>query len=193
MVLHALLKRTFLRFYFQWTFWKDYSRCTNCSTLFDLKQSFTENVDKFFQDRSKNLLDCHYYNISELNIIIVNHKKKFSFFHLNTSSLPYHFQDSDDLLKSLKNNFSIIGITENRLKVISEPLINIDLKNYNTESTPTESEKGGTLIYISSDLNGNVRNDLKIYKVKELELISLTKIKGIVFSKMTRVIYPKHR
>ena len=90
--------------------------------------------------------------------MIVNHKEKFSLFHLNISSLPYHFQDLNNLLKSLKKNFSIIGITESRLKVNSQPLINIDLNNYNIESTPTESEKGGTLLYISSDLNCKVRN-----------------------------------
>ena len=41
-------------------------------------------------------------------------------------------------------------------------MINIDLNNYNIESTPTESEKGGTLLYIYSDLNCKIRNDLKI-------------------------------
>ena len=90
--------------------------------------------------------------------MIVNHKEKFSLFQLNISSLPYHFQDLNDLLKSIKKNFCIIGITESRLKVNSQPLINIDLNNYNIESTPTESEKGGTLLYISSDLNYKVRN-----------------------------------
>ena len=56
----------------------------------------------------------------------------------------------------LKNNFSIIRIAEDQLKVNSQPLIDIDLSNCNTESTPTESEKGGSLLYISSDLNCKV-------------------------------------
>ena len=50
-------------------------------------------------------------------------KKKFTLFHVNISSLPYHFQDLNDLLKSLKKNSSIIGITEGRCKVNSQPLI----------------------------------------------------------------------
>ena len=123
------------------------------------------------QDKSKNLLNCQYYNISELNNMILNHKEKFSSFHLNISSLPYRFQALSDLIKSLKNNFSITGITESRVKVNSKPLINMGLSNYNIESTPTESEKGGTLLHISSDLNYKVRNDLKIYKAKELESV----------------------
>ena len=66
----------------------------------------------------------------------------------------------------LKNNFSIIRIAEGQLKVNLQPLIDIDLSNCNTESTPTESEKGGSLLYISSDLNCKVWNDLKYAKQK---------------------------
>ena len=84
--------------------------------------------------------------------------------------LPYHFQNLNDFLKSLKKTL-VTGITESWIKVNSQPLINIDLNNYNIQSTPTESEKGGTLLYISSDLNYKVGNDLKIYKAKELELV----------------------
>ena len=79
--------------------------------------------------------------------------------------LPYHFQNLNDFLKSLKKTL-VTGITESWIKVNSQPLINIDLNNYNIQSTPTESEKGGTLLYISSDLNYKVGNDLKIYKAK---------------------------
>ena len=123
------------------------------------------------QEQSKNLLNCQYYNISEFNNMIVNHEEKFSLFHLSISSLPYYFQGLNDLLKSLKKSFSITGITKSRLKVNSQPLINIDLNNYNIKSTPTESEKGGTILYTSSDLNYKVRNDLKIYKAKGLESV----------------------
>ena len=140
-------------------------------------QSFTANVNEFLQEQSKNLLNCQYYSISEFHNIIVNHKEKLSLFHLNTSSLPYHFQDLNDPLKSLKKDFSIIGITEGRLKVNSQPLINIDLNNHHIKSTPTESEKRGTLLYISSDLNCKVQNDLKIYKAKELESVFIEIIK----------------
>ena len=65
-------------------------------------QIFTENVNEFLLAQSKSLLNCQFYNISEFNNMIVNHKEKFSLFHLNISSLPYHFQDLNDLLKSLK-------------------------------------------------------------------------------------------
>ena len=49
------------------------------------------------------------------------------------------------------------------------PLSNIDLTNYIHEQTPTEASKGGTLLYISEELNYKTCKDLQMYKAKELE------------------------
>ena len=68
----------------------------------------------------------------------------------------------------------IIGISESRICKDKEPLTNICLKNYDIEQTKTESSKGGTLLYISESLNYKKRNDLKIYKTKELESTFVT-------------------
>ena len=65
-------------------------------------QSFTENVPKFLQERSKNLLNC----------------EKLSLSHLNISSLPYHFQDLNDLLKSLKKTLALLELQRATLKQI---------------------------------------------------------------------------
>ena len=81
------------------------------------------------------------------------HINIFSWLLLNISSLPYHFEKSDGLLNSLDIKFNVIGITESHLKLNVQPLININLKNYNTEETPSESKKGAALLYISSDIN----------------------------------------
>ena len=83
--------------------------------------------------------------------------------HLNISSLQYHFEELNDLLEISKTKFSVTGITESRLKKGVIPISNINLQNYKIEHTPTESEKGGSLLYISLDLNYKVRNDLKMY------------------------------
>ena len=56
-----------------------------------------------------------------------------SLLHLNISSLPYHFEEFDEFLTSLHIKFNIIGITESWLKLNVQPLVNINLKNYNTE------------------------------------------------------------
>ena len=41
-------------------------------------QIFTENVNEFLLAQSKSLRNCQFYNISEFNNMIVNHKEKFS-------------------------------------------------------------------------------------------------------------------
>ena len=64
---------------------------------FTRKQSFIVNFNEFFQDQFKSLLNCQYYNITEFNDIIENHKEKISLFYLNISSLHYRLQDLNDL------------------------------------------------------------------------------------------------
>ena len=48
--------------------------------------------------------------------MIVNHNKKFSLFHLNISSLPYHFQDLNDRLKSIKKTLVSLELQRADLK-----------------------------------------------------------------------------
>ena len=63
---------------------------------------------------------------------------------------------------------SIFGISESKLKKGNPSLINISRPSYNIERTDTESASGGTL-YISKSLNYINRQDLNLYKTKELE------------------------
>ena len=63
-----------------------------------------------------------------------------------------------------------LQISESKLQIGVEPKVNINLKGFqNPISTPTEASKGGVLLYIADGLNFKPRNDLKIYKSKELE------------------------
>ena len=98
-------------------------------------------------------------------------KKTFSVMHLNISSLQYHVDELSDLIDKSEAKFSVIFITESRLKKDITPLNNINLHIYNIQHTPTESNKGGSLLYISIDLSYKTRNDLKMYKSKELESV----------------------
>ena len=87
------------------------------------------------------------YIMTSMNLIILKlQKKQFSLMHLNISSLQYHFEELNDLLETSKTKFSVIGITESRLKKGITPISNINLQNYKIEHTPTESEKGGSLL-----------------------------------------------
>ena len=91
--------------------------------------------------------------------------------HLNISSLQYHLDKLSYLIDQSKTKFSVTGITESRLNKDIAPLKNINLQNYNIQHTTTESNKGGSLLYISTDLSYKTQNDLKMYKSKELESI----------------------
>ena len=123
----------------------------------------------------ENIIKSLYYDINELNDKLNESqsifKKTFSIMHLNISSLQYHLDELSDLIDKSKAKFSVIGLTESRLNKDIAPLKNINLQNYNIQYTPTESNKGGSLLYISTDLSYKTRNDLKMYKSKELESI----------------------
>ena len=146
-------------------------------------QNFTKNLNSFLQDETNNKIHSLYYDIADFNKMVTTYVKIFSLLHLNVSSLPYHFEEFDELLNSLHIKFDVIRITESRLKLNVLLLVNINLKNYNNEETPTELGKGGTLLYVSSDINYKVRKELNIYEAKELNkylLKSLIKIEKIV-------------
>jgi exonuclease III len=101
------------------------------------------------------------------------HKKRnnFSIFHLNIASLQYHFEDLKILLSSLEHDFDIISISETKLKQNSPPVIDINIPNYQFEHTPSDANKGGTLLYISNIHNYKPRMDLKaqLYESKQVE------------------------
>ena len=91
--------------------------------------------------------------------------------HLNISSLPFHIDDLHSFLANLPTKPSIFGITESRLKQDNSSLINISIPGYNIEHTDTESANGGSLLYISKNLNYISRSDLALYKAKEPESV----------------------
>ena len=114
-----------------------------------------------------------YSDITEFNNIQKNTKKQFSLMHLNISSLQYCFDELSDLLNKSNIKFSVIGISGSGIKKCHPPLSNINLKNDKIEHIPTESERDGSLLYISTQLNYKVCIDLKMYKTKELESICI--------------------
>ena len=83
--------------------------------------------------------------------------------------ISYHIDD----LTALTNNFRIkpgvIGLSETRLRKNWQSLSNINLENYVYKSTPIESSKGGTMLYVDKQLTYRLRKDLIMYKSKEIE------------------------
>ena len=96
-------------------------------------------------------------------------RKALFFFHMNVCSLTKNFDDFNILLNELNVSFYILAITETRIKKDSSSPINLQLSNYSTEHTPTESSAGGTLLYISKRLSYQLRNGLRLYDPGKLE------------------------
>ena len=70
--------------------------------------------------------------------------------------------------QKVKIDFKVIGITESRLTTKKDPVNNINIPGNNIEHTFTKSDKGRALLYISKELNCKSRNNLKLYKGKNL-------------------------
>ena len=63
----------------------------------------------------------------------------------------------------MKTKPKIIGISKSGLQINKQPINNISLPNYVCEHTPTESRKGGILLYIDQNLKHKVRGNLNMY------------------------------
>ena len=70
----------------------------------------------------------------------------------------------------------IIGISESRLQKSKQHITNISLPDYVYEHTPTESSKGGTLLYLDKNLKYKLRKDLNIYHIGMIENQLLLKL-----------------
>ena len=90
---------------------------------------------------------------------------------MNISSICRNFDDLQTLLAKINVKFNIIGITETRWNKTSIRNTNNDLSGYSFKHTPTEANCRGALLYIDNNINYIVRDDLCIYKTKELESV----------------------
>ena len=122
---------------------------------------------------------CNYYDVDKFTKTKFKPESNFSLLHLNIASLQFHVDDLKILLQLLDFPFDIIAISETKIQKGIDPLKDINLPNYQYLHTPTESTKGGTLIYISNKLIFKPRPDLEIYQAKDIE------------STFTEIIMPK--
>ena len=89
--------------------------------------------------------------------------------HMNISSISYHIDDLTAFINNCKIKPKLIGLSETRLRKNRQPLSNINLENYVYESTPTESSKDGTMLYVDKQLTYKLRKYLMMYKSKKIE------------------------
>ena len=118
------------------------------------------------------IIDCKYFDINSFKIFKEDNKK-FSILHLNIASLEKHKDELDNLLASLNFKFDVIGISESKIKNEVAPNFDVRIKGYKHFSTPTESDRGGVIIYIANKHNSIPRKGLDkiVYKTYVLESV----------------------
>ena len=141
------------------------------------QQNFsTKEKDNDYSNQPDNEFDqpltCSYFSCEDFVNAKIEANKNFSIFHLNIHSIQRHVEELRILLHALNFKFDIIAISESKLKC--KPQIDISLPGYHSPHCKfTEAEKGGTVLYISEDLNFKPRKDLEIYEKKSLNQVSL--------------------
>ena len=130
---------------------------------YDVKSKLTSMPGLHDFDMDENLIhkvNSKYYDIMDFSEVKEN-AHQFSLFHVNLRSLSLHHDELRLLLNTLKCCFDIIGISETK-----EPsdgfLNNVTLDGYDLHSKYSNSAAGGVAIYIRSNLDYIIRDDLSI-------------------------------
>ena len=123
----------------------------------------------FPSDDCENVIKNELYTPESFYKIDADQNSDNLFIHMNISSISYHIDNSTAFMNNCKIKPKVIGLSESRLRKNRQPLSNINLENYVYESTPTESFKGGTMLYVDKQLTYRLRKDLMIYKSREIE------------------------
>ena len=89
--------------------------------------------------------------------------------HINACSLSKNSDDLEHLLKCTNKVFDIVAVSETRITKKTSLTSNINLQNYSFESTPTETNAEGTLLYIANHLSYKPRPDLNLNIANQLE------------------------
>ncbi len=116
-------------------------------------------------------INCEYYDYSD-RIPFTKDRNK-ALFHMNIASLNLHKDELVTALSLLDFQFDVIGITETKFQKGIAPINDPSMTGYKHYHTPTESSKGGALLYVKDSLVFDRRDDLEnlMYKSKELESV----------------------
>ena len=135
---------------------------------FDLNAE--NNEDNEDNDNVIPSINCNYYSIEDFISAKFNPSRTFSILHYNIHSLERHIEEFRVILEMMDFVFDVICLSESKIQMGFEPKVSINIPGYQTPvGTPTESTKGGVLIYVREGIHFKPRNDLQIYKSKELE------------------------
>ena len=133
---------------------------------FDLSTSINNNPNLSSIDIDLNLpsvTNFGYYSTHEFHsnedIKSTISDRAFSALHFNIRSLSANFDDFFHMLSDMKYSFSVIGLSETKIKVGIDPFLNTNLPGYYFLSQPSMSNAGGVGFYIKDDLSCIKRDD----------------------------------
>ena len=110
--------------------------------------SFEVNDDDDNYSDDDDFIDCKYYSIPEFDSQKFHPDKTFSILHLNIASVELHIDDLRIILDMLNFKFDFICLSESKILKDINPKIPIEIDGYQSPvGMPTESTKGGVLIY----------------------------------------------
>ena len=134
----------------------------------------------------QNLVSCNYYTIQTFNEL--QSDENLFLFHLNSRSLNKNFSNICDFLSILKNDFSVIGISETWLNDHNiSPLI--CLNNYNLLEKHRENRGGGVCMFVKNDLTYHKREDLSLFNIFIESLFIELKVNGYKNNILIGIIY----
>ena len=114
--------------------------------------------------------------------------KSFSVLNCNIRSFSANFDALARMLSELYFPFSIIGLTEVKIKENEMPAINTDIPSYHFISQPSNSNAGGVGFYINNNLKTKIRTDLSSrtdeYEALWIEIINNSKrnlVCGVIY------------
>ena len=146
-----------------------------------------------FDEESENEthpIKCKYYTTEQLNNEKLSSVKHFSILHINIHSLEFHIDELRIALQLIRLKFDFICISESKLLKNYDSHTDISIEGYQQPvGTPTEASKGGVLIYPKQDIDFKPRDDLIIYKPKELESYFLETISKKGKNSLIGIIY----
>ena len=137
-----------------------------------INDAISKGTDYDNDDDNENSINCKYYTIDSFNKQKFKANNYFSLLHLNIHSVEFHIDELRTTLQLLNTPLDFICLTESKLQSGKQLKVNINIDGYQDPiGIPTEASKGGVIIYIKNGIDFFQRNDLNIYKSKELESI----------------------
>ena len=122
----------------------------------------TNALNYIVKDIDKNLNNvnyCKYYTIDEFQSS--KNMANFNILHNNLNGLENKFDVLHHFLGGVSSKFDIMAITETSQKITDEDFnTNINIDGYFTFSTPANTNKGGTVIYVKNSFDVIERTDL---------------------------------